>query len=117
MQFTMSSMVNLLAKTGRWRDAIDLFYNMRDVQGVRPNIICYNAAVNALAKGSEAEQAAELVLEMQRDGFEPDVYTYAPLISVLGSSGRTEEAAQASPELSGSFCGFFGRLCFVSVLA
>lgn len=31
---------------------------------------------------------------MQRQGLNPDIYTYAPLVGALGGAGRVEEAMQ-----------------------
>lgn len=42
----------------------------------------------------QAEAAKELVATMQRQGLNPDIYTYAPLVGALGGAGRVEEAMQ-----------------------
>lgn len=42
----------------------------------------------------QAEAAKEMVADMQRQGLNPDIYTYAPLVGALGGAGRVEEAMQ-----------------------
>jgi hypothetical protein len=50
--------------------------------------------------GVQAEAAKELVADMQRQGLNPDIYTYAPLVGALGGAGRVEEAMQVRLFLS-----------------
>ena len=52
IQVTMSSLVNALEGAGQWQLAISKFEELR-ARGIRPNVICYNAAISALAKGSQ----------------------------------------------------------------
>lgn len=52
LQVTMSSLVNALELGGEWQEAIRMFQELKE-RGVQPNAICYNAAISALAKGSE----------------------------------------------------------------
>lgn len=52
MQVTMSSLVNALESAGQWQLAISKFEELRGM-GIRPNVICYNATISALAKGSQ----------------------------------------------------------------
>jgi pentatricopeptide repeat protein len=82
---------------------------------MRINVITYNAAINALAKGSRLSskrspkgalskeegnpgvgllwmRALELLQQMKKDGIEPDGYSYSAAISACGSCGRWKEA-------------------------
>ena len=43
---------------------------------------------------SQAEAAKALVATMHRQGLNPDIYTYAPLVGALGGAGRVDEAMQ-----------------------
>lgn len=52
VQVTMSSLVNALELGGQWEEAVVRFDELRE-RGVLPNAICFNAAISALAKGSE----------------------------------------------------------------
>ena len=52
LQVTMSSLVNALESAGQWQLAISKFEVLRGM-GIRPNVICYNATISALAKGSQ----------------------------------------------------------------
>lgn len=52
VQVTMSSLVNALESAGQWQLAIAKFEELR-AMGIRPNVICYNATISALAKGSQ----------------------------------------------------------------
>ena len=46
-------------------------------KGMEPNVITYNALINACAKGdSYAVKTVQLLAEMHRKGLEPDVITY-----------------------------------------
>ena len=46
-------------------------------KGMEPNVITYNALINACAKGdSYAVKTVQLLAEMRRKGLEPDVITY-----------------------------------------
>jgi pentatricopeptide repeat protein len=94
VQVTMSSIMTALTSNGRWEDAMELFHELWNDYNVEPNLVCYNAAVTALAKGRQAGEAEALIVEMQRRGWAPDVYTYAPLIAALGLAGETTAAAQ-----------------------
>lgn len=52
LQVTMSSLVNALESAGQWQLALSKFEELRGM-GIRPNVICYNATISALAKGSQ----------------------------------------------------------------
>jgi pentatricopeptide repeat protein len=52
LQVTMSSLVNALEGAGQWQLALEKFEELR-AMGIRPNVICYNAAISALAKGAQ----------------------------------------------------------------
>ena len=80
-------------------------------QGMKVNLITYNAAITALSKasrfhakkksfvepeeiGSEDFWSRALLLlgQMKKDGIEPDGFCYSSAISCCGAEGRWEEA-------------------------
>ena len=64
LQVTMSSLISALDSGGEWELALQTFESLKN-QGVQPNVFCYNATISALAKGSQAAKAKDLVREMQ----------------------------------------------------
>lgn len=48
----MSSLVSALERAGQWQLAISKFDELIGM-GIRPNVICFNSAISALAKGSQ----------------------------------------------------------------
>lgn len=59
----MSSLVNALELGGQWEEAVVRFDELRE-RGVLPNAICFNAAISALAKGSEVLPSPALSLAL-----------------------------------------------------
>jgi pentatricopeptide repeat protein len=70
---------------------VELFEEMQR-RGVQPNVITWNAAISACAKGAQWERAVELFEEMQRRGVQPDVITWSAAISACEQSGLLEQA-------------------------
>lgn len=65
---------------------------------VHPNVINYNLAVKALAKGGQWEQAVNILEDMERRGVSPDARTYSAAIEVCTNAvhGRCLEDCQVT---------------------
>jgi len=61
-------------------------------EGVKPDLITYNALISAFGKAKQPEQALETLQTMKRQGVVPDVITCNALISACE---RGKRAAQA----------------------
>ncbi len=48
-----------------------MFHAMK-AEGCRPNLITYNAIIDACSKGGTPEKARELFSDLQQSGLEPD---------------------------------------------
>ena len=73
---------------------MDVFKKMK--QYVVPDVVTYNALMNACEKGKQPEQALEFFEVMQRHGVAPNMITYNALISTCGKSFQPKQALEVS---------------------
>ena len=69
------------------------------VAGAEPDVISYNAAISACAKGLQWERALSLLDEMQARGLEPNVISFNAAISACKNAGRSERARSLLEEI------------------
>ena len=60
--------------------------------GLERNVISYNAAISACEKGSQWQEALELLAEMQAQGLEPNVISYSAAISACEKGEQWEKS-------------------------
>ena len=61
---------------------------------VRPNIVTYNAAIQACAEGLNLNGAFDLLEQLKKDGLEPTVVTYGSLMTACERVGDIEAASK-----------------------
>ena len=70
-----------------------------NVQGHKPNIHCFSAAISACGKCGQWEKALQLLDEMQQRRLEPDVISFSAAISACEKVGQWEKALQLLDEM------------------
>ena len=66
---------------------------------LKPDIVTYNTAISAAAKGTRPEDAYRLVREMEAAGVVPNLVSYNCLIDALAHTGRWKEAIEQVRDL------------------
>jgi pentatricopeptide repeat protein len=69
----------------------DFLATMR-AQGLAPDLVAYNVAVNLQRRLGRWERAVALLAEAEAAGVRPDVVTYTTAIAACGEAGRWERA-------------------------
>ena len=77
---------------------LDILATMKD-ERIRLQPTNYTNVILGLAPSGNVEKAFELVDEMQRMGFEPNVYTYSALARVVGLSEHSGKALEVLEEM------------------
>lgn len=94
-------MIDIYGKSFQLSRAFALFYGMAR-NGVKPNVITYNAMIAACARSNEPNLAYEVFEEMQANGLEADKFTYGALIDSFAKSGQVERAFELSQLMDSS---------------
>jgi len=84
-EVSYNTMISLFAKEKRLSDALNVFYDMRNV-GIRPDKFTYTSVLKALVAERDFNGAEELLQEMRAGSYKPDVVTYNTLIKGLCDS-------------------------------
>ncbi|MQL90223.1 hypothetical protein Taro_022799 [Colocasia esculenta] len=71
-----NSLINMYAKLGRPREAEKLFEGITERDAVS-----WNSAIAASAKNGQCDRALVLFVEMNKEGFMPDEFTFATLLA------------------------------------
>ncbi|KAG2317382.1 hypothetical protein Bca52824_020504 [Brassica carinata] len=78
-----SSLIHIVSKTGRFKDAAEIFEDMTN-QGVARDVLVYNTMISAAVNHSRDETALRLLKRMKEEGScSPNVETYAPLLKMF----------------------------------
>ncbi|KAJ6848191.1 pentatricopeptide repeat-containing protein, chloroplastic [Iris pallida] len=89
--FAHSALVSAYARSGLSRDAVHVF-NLMKSKGLKPNVVSYNAVIDACAKGSpspDVPSAISFFREMLRDGrLRPDSKTFNSLLAGCSRAGQ-----------------------------
>ncbi len=74
--------------------ALEVVRMMPEQLGVRPDLVTYNALMDACEKGNRLEEAQRIFREELRPekGLGPDIFSYTVLINALGKRGQLAEA-------------------------
>ncbi|KAG0470553.1 hypothetical protein HPP92_017253 [Vanilla planifolia] len=90
--YAYSSLISAYARNGLSVEAISVLSLMKDSR-IRPNIISYNAVIDACGKGGEdIDVTIEFFREMLQDGICPDRRTFNSLLAGCSRAGRLEDA-------------------------
>lgn len=88
-------MIDIYGKSYQLSRAFALFYGMAR-NGIKPNVITYNAMIAACSRSNEPNLAYEVFEEMQASGLIADKFTYGALIDSFAKSGQVERAFEMS---------------------
>lgn len=80
-----NALVHTYAKCGSIADAKLVFGGM-----VERNVITWTSMIGGLAQHGYGREAFSLFLQMQREGFVPDTYTYVSILNACASAGALE---------------------------
>lgn len=91
------------------------------MEGLMPNIVCFNAAAHACARGGQWQRALCLLADMVAAGLSPNVNTFSAAVAACGNAGQWERALalldQVTSRSSGVHVqlrtGLFLRWCVV----
>ncbi|XP_073151450.1 pentatricopeptide repeat-containing protein GUN1, chloroplastic [Henckelia pumila] len=97
--YAYSSLISAYAKSGHFEDAIGVFRSMKD-SGLKPNLVTYNALIDACGKGGgDFKRASNILVEMLQNGVQPDRITYNSLLAVCSVAGQWESARSLFNEM------------------
>ncbi|KAI3471607.1 hypothetical protein Pfo_028257 [Paulownia fortunei] len=113
---TLNIVIGCLVKLGKYEEAIKVFNSMREKrsecrpdivtytsimhmysvcgQGLKPNIVSYNALLGAYASLGLSESASSIFNEMKQNGIRPDVISYTSLLNAFGRSQQPQKARE-----------------------
>lgn len=90
--FAHSALISAYARNGRSADAIEVFELMR-CKGLKPNVISYNAVIDACVKGNgDVRTAVGFFREMIRVKIMPDSKTFNSLLAGCSRAGQLDYA-------------------------
>lgn len=97
--FAFSALINAYGRNGYSKEAFRLFDSMK-VLGLRPNLVTYNAVIDACGKGGvEFNQVLAIFDEMVRNRIPPDRITFNSLLAVCSRNGSWETARDMFNEM------------------
>lgn len=85
----------MAASRERPQVVVELLERMK-VQGCEPNTVVLTAAINSLSRegGQYTDMAYAILADMERNGPEPNIYTYNTVTRAFAEQGRLREALQ-----------------------
>ncbi|CAM9944235.1 unnamed protein product, partial [Phaeothamnion confervicola] len=87
-----TGVIGALASARRWREALDVLRQMREVDGLSPNVVSFTAAMRALATSGKVTEALALLQEMEEGGIAPNERTYAAALGACAAAGDADSA-------------------------
>ncbi|KAK9040790.1 hypothetical protein V6N11_015930 [Hibiscus sabdariffa] len=97
--YAFSALISAFGRSGHWDEAIKVFNSMKNYK-LKPNLVTYNAVIDACAKGgAEFKRVVEIFDEMLRSGVHPDRITFNSLLAVCGKGGLWETARNLFSEM------------------
>ncbi|KAI9177496.1 hypothetical protein LWI28_015948 [Acer negundo] len=84
--FSGSALLDMYAKCGSVKDAIQIFQEMPE-----RNIVSWNALISAYAQNGDGEATLRSFEEMIRSGFQPNSVSFLSVVSACSHSGLVEE--------------------------
>ncbi|CRG90273.1 hypothetical protein PISL3812_07316 [Talaromyces islandicus] len=80
--------IHSYALVGDYPRAFEEFNKIRPIYGLKINTAAWNALISAPANANNVKKTLRMFRRMQRNGKEPDAYTYAILMGVCGRLGN-----------------------------
>jgi pentatricopeptide repeat protein len=90
-EFSWTTMIAAYAKHGMGKEALELFYQMQR-SGTEPNQYTYASVIPACANMEALQQGKEIHEEINRRGFQSDVFVGNALIDMYAKCGLMENA-------------------------
>ncbi|CAM6084459.1 unnamed protein product [Calypogeia fissa] len=103
--YTYLHLIKGFCECGELKEAQELFRRIFAGEGFScsgSEVFLYNAMVHGLGSAGLAKEALNLVDEMTRRGFTPDIYTYNSLLHSLGKVGKVTEALTVFESMAGN---------------
>ena len=97
---TYNTMINALTSFGRFQEAIDLFYQMKQ-SGVTPDKYSYTSLVKAIVAMSEGD-VEEFFYDMQEQGVVPDPILFNTVIKALCEQKKMVAAKTIVSQMEGT---------------
>ena len=88
-EFVQSSLINMYAKCGEYRKAIDIFNYYTNINR---DIVVYNAILNCYAKIGDIKSMIQLFKKLQTSEYELNSTTYSVVINGCSHAGKIELA-------------------------
>ncbi|KAK1259763.1 Pentatricopeptide repeat-containing protein [Acorus gramineus] len=87
---SFNAVLKVLSSTRRFHQIFMLFDEVSTRFGISPDEITFNLVIKAFCEMSCLDSAYLLMMEMEKAGMGPDVFTYTTLISASYKAGRRE---------------------------
>ncbi|CAI0540730.1 unnamed protein product [Linum tenue] len=92
-----SSMINGYAIHGMGNEALSLFHDMQNTEGIVPDSLTYTSILLACSHSGLVEDGLKYFKSMQKDfGLEPRIEHYTCLVDLLGRAGRLDLALETT---------------------
>ncbi|CAH8390971.1 unnamed protein product [Eruca vesicaria subsp. sativa] len=98
-QFTYTSLIYVLCRRRRMREADELFENVVVGKRMKPDRVMYNALMDGHCSTGNMDRAFSLLKEMDKMRIDPDDVTYNCLMRGLCGEGKFEEAREIMGEM------------------
>ena len=98
MSFTI--LINNFAKSKQTQKVLTYLQKLNSHPKYRPDLICYNACLDAFAKNADAAGAEKLFESMKQHGLVPDLVTFTILVDACASSNIPEKAIYYFEQMS-----------------
>ncbi len=98
-RLTYSYLIACLADCRRPEQAAELYREMVDEKGIRPNLELYSMAIDVYAKAGDTTRAVAVFKEMRRQKVVPSVVTYTSLMEAFVTAGFPMAALSISDEM------------------
>lgn len=87
--FVNTSLLNMYAKLSCIEDAVKVFRSMNEHSQVS-----WNAMISGFALNDLNQEAYDWFLSMRREGFEPNLYTFASILKAIGTLGDVSKGRE-----------------------
>lgn len=95
-----SAMINGYAIHGMGDQALNLFYKMQHVEGLKPDAVVYTSILSACSHSGMVDDGLSFFESMQSNfGIEPSIEHYLCLVDLLGRAGRFDLALKTIHEM------------------
>ncbi|KAK7313152.1 hypothetical protein VNO77_37614 [Canavalia gladiata] len=101
---TFGTLINLLCKNSRLREAVKVKEDMEMIFKLKPNAYVYTNLIKGVCEIGEFDWAFRMKDEMVRNNLRLDVVVYNTLISVLFKAGKKKEGFRVLEEMRKGGC-------------